>query len=370
MISFLNLAAATSELETDLAAATSRVLKSGCYIGGAEVASFEKKWARYCGVDHAIGTGNGLDALVLALRACGIGPGDGVIVPSHTFVATWLAVSQVGAMPQPVEPDPATMNIDVTRIEAALRPNSRAILPVHLYGQPVDLDPILDLARVHGLRVIEDAAQAHGACYKGHRIGGHGDVVCWSFYPGKNLGALGDAGAVTTSDPDIAKSIRRLGNYGSEQKYVHSDRGLNSRLDPLQAALLSVKLRYLDDWNSRRKTLAAAYGRALCETGLLLPGVPDWADPAWHLYVIRSKMRETLQMRLKQAGISTLIHYPIACHRQGAYLDMAHMSLPLAEDLAQKVLSLPMGPHCPPDAPQQIAEALTGIWRFVKTTDA
>jgi dTDP-4-amino-4,6-dideoxygalactose transaminase len=358
VIPFLDIAAATSELETEISEAVQRVLRSGWYIGGPEVAAFETEWATYCGAEHAIGTGNGLDAIVLALRACGIGHGDEVIVPAHTFIATWLAVSQVGAMPVPVEPDPATMNMNPALVAAMIGPNTKAIVAVHLYGQPADLDPLLVLARAHGLRLIEDAAQAHGARYRGRRIGAHGDAVCWSFYPGKNLGAVGDAGAVTTNDPELAAAVRRLGNYGSDRKYVHEERGINSRLDPIQAAVLSVKLRHLDDWTERRKSLASAYSEALHGTDLTLPHVPPWADPVWHLYVVRHPDRAWLQTRLAEAGISTMIHYPAACHRQGAYADMAHLNLPQAEELARSVLSLPMGPHCPPTVPARVAEAL------------
>jgi dTDP-4-amino-4,6-dideoxygalactose transaminase len=360
VIPFLDIAAASAELEDEIAEALARVRRSGWYIGGPELEAFEAEWAAYCGAAQAIGTGNGLDALILALRACGIGPGDEVIVPAHTFIATWLAVSQLGAVPVPVEPDPGTMNIDATRVAARIGPRTRAILAVHLYGQPADLDPLLDLARAHGLRLIEDAAQAHGARYKGRRIGAHGDAICWSFYPGKNLGALGDAGAVTTNDPGIAAAIRRIGNYGSERKYVHDERGINSRLDPIQAAVLSVKLRHLDSWTARRRRLAAAYAAALGDSDLILPQVPDWADPVWHLYVVRHTDRTWLQSRLAQAGIATMIHYPIACHRQGAYADMAHLDLPITEDLARTVLSLPMGPHCPETVAERVAQALGG----------
>lgn len=358
MIAFLDIAAASAEIEAELSEALSRVQKSGFYIGGPEVASFETQWADYCGAAHAVGTGNGLDALVLALRACGIGRGDEVIVPAHTFIATWLAVTEVGAEPVPVEPDPATMNMDASRVAARIGPRTKAILPVHLYGQPVDLEPLLGLARAHGLRLIEDAAQAHGARYRGRRIGAHGDAVCWSFYPGKNLGALGDAGAVTTNDPELAAAVRRLGNYGSERKYVHAERGINSRLDPIQAAVLSVKLRHLDEWTQRRRSLAAAYSDALRDSNLLLPYVPEWADPSWHLYVVRHPDRVWLQARLSDAGIATMIHYPTACHRQGAFAGMAYQQLPLAEELARTVLSLPMGPHCPMTVPTQVLQAL------------
>ncbi|MDP2087322.1 MAG: DegT/DnrJ/EryC1/StrS family aminotransferase [Gemmobacter sp.] len=349
MIPFLDLGAAYRELRTEIDAAIHRVLDSGWYILGPEVEAFEADWAAYCEADHAVGVANGLDALILALRALDIGPGDEVIVPSNTYIATWLAVTAVGARPVPVEPDPATHNIEPARIAAAISPATRAILPVHLYGQPADLDPILALARQHGLAVIEDAAQAHGARYKGRRIGAHGDVVCWSFYPGKNLGALGDGGAVTTNRADLADRIRVLRNYGSRVKYVNEVQGVNSRLDPIQAAVLRAKLPHLDAWTDRRRAIAAAYAKGLRDTGLILPHLPDWAEPAWHLYVLRAPDRDGLQKRLTDAGVGTLIHYPIPPHMQAAYADLglAPDALPLARDLAGEVLSLPMGPQLP-----------------------
>ena len=360
MIPFLDLGAAYRELAEEIDAAVARVLASGWYIGGGEVTAFEEAFATYTETRHCVGVGNGLDALVLSLRACGIGHGDAVIVPSNTYVATWLAVSAVGATIQPVEPDPATHNIDPDRIAAAITPETRAIMPVHLYGQPADMDPILELARAHDLRVIEDAAQAHGARYKGRRIGGHGDVVCWSFYPGKNLGALGDGGAVTTNDEAIAARVRRLGNYGSDVKYVNIERGVNSRLDPLQAAVLRVKLDVLDAWNDRRRAQAAAYTEALAGSGLILPHVPNWAEPVWHLYVVRSREREALQERLTQAGVGTLIHYPIPPHMQQAYagLNIAPEAFPLARQLADEVLSLPVGPQM---SEAQMQHSIAGI---------
>ena len=347
MIPFLDLGAAYCELAADIDAAVARVLASGWYIGGTEVEAFENDFAAYTETRHCVGTGNGLDALILALRACDIGPGDGVIVPSNTYIATWLAVSAVGATIQPVEPDLDTHNIDPARIADAITPETRAILPVHLYGQPADLDPILTLARTHGLRVIEDAAQAHGARYKGRRLGGHGDVVCWSFYPGKNLGALGDAGAITTNDADIAARVRRLGNYGSDQKYVNIERGMNCRLDPIQAAVLRVKLKALDTWNDRRRAIASLYTEGLAKCALILPHTPTWAEPVWHLYVVRSSDRDALQARLTRAGVGTLIHYPIPPHMQQAYADLgiSPEALPLARQIAGEVLSLPIGPQ-------------------------
>lgn len=347
MIPFLDLGASYRELKPQIDAAVTRVLDSGWYILGPEVEAFEAEWAAYCEARHAVGLANGLDALILALRALDIGPGDEVIVPSNTFIATWLAVSAVGAVPVPVEPDAATHNIDPALIEAAITPRTRALMPVHLYGQPADLDPILEIARRHGLKVIEDAAQAHGARYKGKRIGAHSDVVCWSFYPGKNLGALGDGGAITTDDAALAKRIALLRNYGSQQRYVNEEKGSNSRLDPIQAAVLRVKLEHLDEWTERRRVIAAAYHDGLRESGLILPHVPDWAEPVWHLYVVRTQERAALQARLQDAGITTLIHYPIPPHRQAAYADcgIAADTLPIATRFADEVLSLPMGPQ-------------------------
>jgi dTDP-4-amino-4,6-dideoxygalactose transaminase len=360
MIPFLDLGAAYRELQPQIDAAIHRVLDSGWYILGPEVEAFEAEWATWVGADHAVGLANGLDALVLALRALDIGPGDEVIVPSNTYIATWLAVSAVGARPVPVEPDPATHNIDPGRIAAAITPATRAILPVHLYGQPADLDPILALARQHGLAVVEDAAQAHGARYKGRRIGAHGDIVCWSFYPGKNLGALGDGGAITTSRADLADRIRVLRNYGSRVKYVNEVQGTNSRLDPIQAAILRAKLPFLDAWTARRRAIAALYQQGLAGSGLTLPHVPDWADPAWHLYVVGTPDRTGMQTRLTAAGVGTLIHYPIAPHMQAAYADLGlpAAALPIARDLAASVLSLPMGPHLALDDAARVIAAV------------
>lgn len=349
-VPFLDLQAATAELREEIDMAVSRVLSSGMYILGEETEAFEAEFAAYVGATHAVGVANGLDALHLALRALGVGSGDEVIVPSNTYIATWLAVSYAGAVPVPVEPDPRTYNLDPARIEAAITPRTRAILPVHLYGQPCDMEPILAVARAHGLRVLEDCAQAHGARYRGKRVGAHGDLCAWSFYPGKNLGAIGDAGAVTTNDPDLADRVRVLRNYGSRVKYVNEVQGYNSRLDPLQAAVLRVKLRHLEAWNARRRELAAWYLEHLAGVPeLTLPFVPEWAEPCWHLFVVRHPRRDELQAKLAEAGIGTLIHYPIPPHRQEAYrgLGFGPGAFPIAETLAREVLSLPMGPHCP-----------------------
>ena len=347
MIQFLDLKAPYLELKQELDEAIARVVSSGWFIGGSEVDQFEADFARYCGSTHAVGVANGLDALHLALRAMDVGPDDEVIVPSNTYIATWLAVSQCGAKPVPVEPDARTYNIDPALIEAAITPRTKVILPVHLYGQPADMDPILAIARKHGLRVLEDGAQAHGARYKGQRVGAHGDAVAWSFYPGKNLGAMGDGGAVTTNDAQLADRIRVLRNYGSRVKYVNEVQGYNSRLDPLQAAILSVKLAHLDEWNARRSANAASYQQGLVGCSLTLPHVPDWAEPAWHLYVVQHPQRDAIQKALTDAGVGTLIHYPIPPHRQQAYAlaGWEQGSFPLAERMADEVFSLPMGPH-------------------------
>ena len=359
-IPFLDLRAAYLELKPAIDAAVSRVLDSGYYILGPEVEAFEAEFAAYCGAAHGVGLANGLDALILSLRALGIGPGDEVIVPSNTFIATWLAVSAVGAAIVPVEPDPATHNIDAVGVAAAITPRTRALIAVHLYGQPADLAPLMAITQAHGLALIEDAAQAHGAAYGGRRIGGHGDIVCWSFYPGKNLGALGDGGAITTNRADLAERVRILRNYGSEKKYHNQMLGVNSRLDPLQAAILRVKLLHLEAWTERRRANAALYLDALQGAGLILPAVPQQMEPVWHLFVIRHPARDALQARLASAGVGTLVHYPIAPHMQQAYAALGHApgAFPLARQLAGEVLSLPMGPHLSENMCHDVIEAV------------
>lgn len=359
-VPFNDLRAGYLELKDEIDAAVQRVLDSGWYILGPEVEAFESEFAKYCEARHAIGVANGLDALHLALRAMDVGAGDEVIVPSNTYIATWLAVSQCGAIPVPVEPVAGTHNLDPSRIAAAVTRRTKVILPVHLYGQPADLDPILALAREHGLRVLEDAAQAHGARYRGQRIGGHGDAVAWSFYPGKNLGAFGDAGAVTTNDPAIADRLRLLRNYGSGARYVHDTQGFNSRLDPLQAAVLRVKLKHLDAWNTRRKAVAAHYMEGLQGTAVQLPEVPAGSEPAWHLFVLRHPRRDALQRHLEAAGIGTLVHYPIPPHEQQAYASAGFdaNAFPLASRLAREVLSLPIGPHLDSAGVAQVVDAI------------
>ena len=357
-VPFLDLRAAYLELKPEIDSAVARVLDSGWYIGGAEVEAFEAEWAAYCGATHAVGVANGLDALYLALRAMGVGQNDEVIVPSNTYIATWLAVSQCGATPVPVEPIEATHNIDPESIKAAITPRTKVILPVHLYGQPADLEGILGIARQYGLLVLEDAAQAHGALYQGKRIGAHGDAVAWSFYPGKNLGALGDGGAVTTANSDIAKRIRLLRNYGSQEKYVNEVQGVNSRLDPIQAAILRVKLACLDDWIRRRRAVAQLYSEGLTQSGIIKPMEIKSVESAWHLYVVRHPQRDRLKRDLSAAGIDTVIHYPIPPHEQAAYDLNKFGELAKTRQLAKEVLSLPIGPHLKEDQAQYVIEKI------------
>jgi dTDP-4-amino-4,6-dideoxygalactose transaminase len=359
-VPFLDLAAAYAELSDEFDAAVRRVMASGQFVLGPEVSAFEEEFAAYCDVDHAIGVGNGLDALRLILLGYGVGPGDEVIVPSNTFIATWLAVSQTVATPVPVEPDVDTHNVTAERVERAITPSTRAILPVHLYGQPADMDDLVALGRERGIPVVEDAAQAQGARYRGRRAGGLADAAGFSFYPGKNLGAMGDAGAITTDDTSLADRIRMLRNYGSERKYHHGLPGTNSRLDSIQAAVLRPKLRRLDEWNERRRAVASRYLEELTDVeDLTLPGVADFAEPVWHLFVVRHPRRDALQKRLADAGVDTIIHYPIPPHLSGAYAARFEAgSLPVAEQLADEVLSLPMGPHLSLEDAGRVAAAV------------
>ena len=347
-IPFLDLKRDYQELKPELDAAYRRVMDAGSFVLGPEVEQFEHEFAAYCESKHCVTVANCLDALTLLLRAFDIGPGDEVIVPGHTFIATWLAVSAVGATPVAADVDPTTYNLDPDLVASAITPQTRALIPVHLYGVPADLDPLMKLARPRGIKVFEDSAQAHGARYKGRRAGSLGDAAAFSFYPVKNLGGFGDGGAITTNDALVAEKVRLLRNYGSRTKYQHELPGVNSRLDELQAAFLRVKLRHLDSWNARRARLAAIYHRKLQVAGeVSLPIVPSWADPVCHLYVIRHPRRDELQERLRDAGIGSMIHYPIPPHQSRAYESGGWRGgpLPVAERLAREVLSIPMHPH-------------------------
>jgi len=341
VIPFLDLRLASEELRPEIDRAIARVVTSGCYILGAEVEAFESEFAAYCGARHCVGVGNGLDALTLLLRGLGIGAGDEVIVPSNTYIATWLAVSAVGARVVPVEPDASTYNLDPERAENALGPRTRAILAVHLYGQPAAMGALGEIAQRHGVMLVADAAQAHGA-----DLGGYSSA--FSFYPTKNLGALGDGGAVVTDDATLAGRIRALGNYGSRKKYSNEVRGVNSRLDPVQAAVLRVKLRHLDEWNRRRRKIAQLYLDQLDGIpDLVLPRVIEGGDSMWHVFAIRHPQRDWLGRQLALEEIGTSIHYPVPPHLAEAYRDAGYRrgSFPLAERIAAEELSLPLHPH-------------------------
>ncbi|MDB5887701.1 MAG: erythromycin biosynthesis sensory transduction protein eryC1 [Rhodocyclales bacterium] len=347
---FLDLSTTHVACRDELQAAFARVLDKGHFILGAEVEAFETEFAQYCAVPHCVGVGNGLDALHLILRAMDIGMGDEVIVPAHTFIATWLAVSQCGARPVPVEPTPRGYNIDAVAVEAAITPRTRAIIAVHLYGEPADMGALRAISNRHGLRLIEDAAQAHGARYKGQRTGGLADAAAFSFYPTKNLGALGDGGAVTTRDAALAERIRLLRNYGSRIKYQHDVAGYNTRLDELQAALLRVKLHTLDALNAARQQVAQRYLEALADIpGLRLPHPPAFAEHVWHLFVIRSQQRDRLAHALTERGVATMVHYPTPCHLQGAYRNDGYLALTATTALCEEILSLPMWPGLDPE---------------------
>lgn len=347
MIPFLDLKSINYRQHNELIDALRRVLDSGWWVLGRETEAFEEEFARFCGTSHCIGVGNGLEAMHLVLRAWGIGPGDEVLVPSNTYIATWLAVSETGARPVPIEPDPSTYNIDPNRIEEAITFRTKAIIPVHLYGQAASMEQIVEIAARRGLMVLEDCAQAHGAKISGRQVGSLGDAAAFSFYPGKNLGALGDAGAVTTSDPDLAQRLRSLRNYGSNKKYHNEVRGFNSRLDELQSAFLRAKLPMLNEDNALRARLAAIYIDQLqgCD-GLALPKIAAGCSHVWHLFVVRHVARDRLQKLLAEKGVGTMIHYPVPPHLQPAYADLqlTEGTFPISEQIHREVLSLPIGP--------------------------
>jgi dTDP-4-amino-4,6-dideoxygalactose transaminase len=358
-VPFLDIAATHSEIRDELNAALARVVDSGRFILGPEGEGFEQEFAAYCEVEHCVAVGNGLDALRILLISLGIGQGDEVIVPVHTFIATWLAVSSTGATPIGVEPQEGTYTLDPSLIERAISPRTRAILPVHLYGMPADMDAIRAIASQHGLLLLEDAAQAHGARYKGRRVGSLGQAAAFSFYPGKNLGAMGDGGAITTHDARLADAARTLRNYGSRVKYVHERQGMNSRLDEIQAAILRAKLPHLDRWNRKREELAAVYLGQLVDCGLGLPRIPAYAEPVWHLFVVRSPDRDRMRRYLEAQGIETAVHYPLPPHLQAAYRGSeAQGTYPVSERIAREVVSLPIGPSLGLAAAARCADAI------------
>ena len=361
-IPFLDVGATYVELKTEIDSAIQRVLDGGRYIQGGEVLTFESEFAAYVGAKHCVGVGNGLDALKLALRAVGVTDGDEVIVPSHTFIATWLAVTQCGATPVGVDTEIHGYNIDVSLIESAITSKTKAIVMVHLYGQPASIDNILEIASRYGIKVIEDAAQAHGSVYKGRRLGSHSHIVAWSFYPGKNLGAFGDGGAITTNDSIFANHIRSESNYGSLIKYEHNELGTNSRLDPIQAAVLKVKLQYLEIWNYRRKDIANYYISNINKELLPWRSHVDPSESSWHIFPIEIDSRDEMISYLEQNGIESLVHYPKPPHKQGAYLEKFNkQNFPLTEKKSARLISIPIGPHLDIESVAYITDKINGF---------
>ena len=358
-IQFVDLAAQYQQLKPEVDAAMARVCARGDFILGEDVKLFEQEFAAFCQAPHCLTVANGTEALQLALLACGVGPGDEVITCTHTFIATVLAIDQTGAKPVLVDCDPRYYTIDTAQVERAITPRTKAILPVHLYGQPADMDPILEVARKHKLYVVEDACQAHGAEYKGRRCGTMGDIAAFSFYPGKNLGAYGDGGAVTTMRAELADQVWLLRNYGQKVKYEHILKGFNSRLDTLQAVVLRVKLRRLEQWNEARRKAAAQYDRLLAETGLVTPKQAPYAKHVYHLYVVQVPDRKKQQAAFDAANVSHVIHYPVPVHLQPAFADLAYKpgSFPVTEALVSKIISLPMFPEIQDGQIERVAGA-------------
>jgi len=359
-IPLLDLYAQYLSIKDEVDAAIQRTIAQSAFIGGDELRMFETEFAAYCDVGSAVGVGNGTDAVYLALRALGIGPGDEVITVAHTFIATAEGISLTGARPVFVEINDDTMLMDPDAVEAAITSKTRAIVPVHLYGQPCDMDGIMEIANRHGLRVVEDAAQAHGARWRGRRVGSFGDLACFSFFPGKNLGAYGDAGAVVSQDEALAKRVRMLANHGRLDKYYHRMEGVNSRLDGLQAAILRIKLRNLDAWNAGRRRAARYYASALADADARLPAVDARAEPAWHLYVVRVADRDDVLKELNARGMGAGVHYPVPLHRQPAYqhLNIPEGALPITERTAASVLSVPMYPEMSSEQLAAVAQTL------------
>ena len=362
-VPYLDLKAQYQSIKPEIDAAIARVLDSCQFVLGSEVAGFEQEFATYCGAAECIGLNSGTSALHLALLAAGVGAGDEVITVPFTFVASVAAIIYAGARPVLVDIDPRSFTMDPAAIEAAITPRTKAILPVHLYGQPADMDPIMEVARRHGLVVIEDAAQAHGAKYKGRPVGSIGDMACFSFYPGKNLGAYGEGGAVTTSNAEYARTVRMLRDWGQDRKYHHVLRGYNYRMEGLQGAILRVKLRHLEPWTEARRTIAAKYNELLADSELVRPSEMPWARHVYHAYTLRSDDRDALQAALQEKGIQTGIHYPMPVHLQPAYAELVQMpqSLPESEKAAAEVLSLPVFPELTDEQIQRVTTALTSL---------
>jgi dTDP-4-amino-4,6-dideoxygalactose transaminase len=361
-IEFVDLLRQYRNLKPEMDEAILRAIGRGDFILGEDTREFEKEFASFNQASFCIGVGDGTDALHLALRGLGVGPGDEVIVPANTYIASALAITCAGATPVFADCDPENYTIDIQGIEKALSPRTRAIMPVHLYGHPADMDPILQIAKERNLFVVEDAAQAHGATYKGRFCGAIGDVGCFSFYPGKNLGAYGDGGAIVTNNPKLAEKITILRNWGQKVKYVHTEKGFNSRLDTVQAAVLRIKLKHLSAWNEKRRLAASRYQELLANGDLVLPKVASWAQPVWHLFVVQTNSRQELQEKLNAANVSHGIHYPIPVHLQEAYSDLGYArgSFPVAEELAEKILSLPMFPEITTEEVNRGAAACLG----------
>jgi dTDP-4-amino-4,6-dideoxygalactose transaminase len=362
-VHFVDLAAQHAAIADEIEQALSEVLRRTDFILGQDVHLFEEEFAAFCGAEHAVGVDSGTSALELALRAYGVGPGDEVITAANTFIATVLAISYTGATPVLVDIDPRTHTLDPARVERAVTCRTKAIIPVHLYGHPADMDPILEIARQHGLAVIEDACQAHGARYKGKRVGSLGHAAAFSFYPSKNLGAYGDGGMVVTNDEHVSEFVRMARNYGQREKYHHVVRGYNRRLDTLQAAVLRVKLRHLDAWNAARRRHAQLYGELLAHRPIMLPAEADYAECVYHLYVIRVAGRNRLRCHLNDQGIAAGIHYPIPIHWQPAYRDLGyhHHRFPVTEQFAGEVLSLPMYPELTGEQITRVVQAIRGL---------
>ncbi|MBR6588243.1 MAG: DegT/DnrJ/EryC1/StrS family aminotransferase [Kiritimatiellae bacterium] len=359
MIKFLDLKKVNERFRGEMDVAVKRVLDSGWYLLGKEVEAFEQEFAAYCGTKHCVGVANGLDALSLIIKAYGFGPCDEIIVPANTFIATLLAVSANGCTPVLVEPDWDTRLIDVNRIEAAVTSRTKAIMVVHLYGRAVEMEKVWEVARRHNLKVIEDSAQAHGARYQGVRCGNLGDASGFSFYPGKNLGCLGDGGAVTTNDGELVAKIRAIRNYGSDYKYHHIYKGMNSRLDEIQAAFLRVKLHHLDEDNARRREIAERYVHAILNSRIELPHLPpDFDGHVWHVFAVTCAQRDSLIRHLEDRGIQTNIHYPTPPHKQGAYVELGGASFPISERMHREIVSLPMSPVLTNEEVSKVVEAI------------